>query len=158
DPQRCSLAGRSWIDSSSAFETRNGILGATTMKRWASLSLSAAAAAVAFGWVLAADRKDPDPTRFSEHLIADKYGYAYGVAAADLDGDGDIDLVSGDTTNNVLYWFENDGKGNFTRHIIQKDEPGWFERIAIGDLDGDGRPDVVVVKNLHGHIVWFRNK
>jgi hypothetical protein len=103
--------------------------------------------------------------QFSEHLIRDKYGYAYGIAAADLDGDGDIDLVSSDTTddktpqkeNGTLLWFENDGKGNFTQHVIAKNESGWFERVAIGDIDGDGRPDVAVVLNRAGSLVWFRN-
>jgi hypothetical protein len=94
---------------------------------------------------------------FTEHLIADKYGYAFGVAVADLDGDGDLDLTSCDTTNNNLYWFENDGRGTFTRHFIQQNETGWFERHAIGDMNGDKHPDVVVVKNLDGHLVWFEN-
>ena len=97
------------------------------------------------------------PARFTEHLIADGYGYAYGVAAADLDGDGDLDLTSCDTVNNALYWYENDGKGTFRRHFIQKDEGGWFERHVIGDINGDKHPDVVVVKNLNGHVVWFEN-
>jgi hypothetical protein len=79
------------------------------------------------------------------------------MAVADLDGDGDRDLVSSDAVAGSLSWFENDGRGRFTRRFIQKDEPGWFERNAVGDVDGDGRPDVVVVKNLHGDLVWFRN-
>ena len=107
------------------------------------------------GFLLSAD--PPAAVRFSEHLIQDGYGYAFGIAAADLDGDGDIDLTSVDTTNNAIYWFENDGKGNFKRHTIAKDETGWLERHAIGDIDGDGKPDVVCVKNLTGEIVWFRN-
>ncbi len=94
---------------------------------------------------------------FTEHLIADKYGYAFGVAAADLDGDGDLDLTSCDTRGDALYWYENDGRGAFHRHLIQQDEPGWFERHAVGDVNGDRLPDVVVVKNLHGHVVWFEN-
>ena len=99
----------------------------------------------------------PKTVRFSEHLIKDGYGYAFGIAAADLDGDGDIDLTSVDTVNNAMYWFENDGKGNFKRHVIAENETGWLERHAIGDIDGDGKPDVVCVKNLTGEIVWFRN-
>src|SRR5262245_57713202 len=84
---------------------------------------------------------------FTEKLIRDKYSYSYGIAAADLDGDGDLDLVSADATGEVLYWFENDGKGGFSARIIKKNEPGWFERNAVGDINGDGRPDVAVVKN-----------
>src|SRR3954454_17708317 len=81
---------------------------------------------------------DPAPVEFHQRLVRGGYGYAYGLAAADLDGDGDLDLVSSDTTADKLFWFENDGKGNFTPHLIQKDDPGWFERLAIGDIDGDG--------------------
>jgi hypothetical protein len=118
--------------------------------------------APAIGWFLAWPLLVPaadtaNPPRFSEHLIADKYGYAFAVEAADLDGDGDLDLTSCDTTNNALYWFENDGRGALKRHFIQKDEAGWFERHAVGDINGDKRPDVVVVKNLDGHLVWFEN-
>src|SRR6266508_2586090 len=126
----------------------------------------------AISWVLAviptllllgapATKEDRPTVRFSEHLIADKYGYAYGVAAADLDGDGNLDLTSvdvrGKPSMSSLFWFEHDGKGNFKRHVIARDEPGWFERHAIGDINGDGKPDVAVVNNRDGHLVWFAN-
>lgn len=101
--------------------------------------------------------KEPGALRFREHLIKDKYGYGYGIAAADLDGDGKLDLTSADTTNNVLYWFANDGKGNFTRHLIAEKEEGWLERHAVGDINGDGRLDVAIVKNQHSQLVWFEN-
>jgi hypothetical protein len=113
----------------------------------------------------AGSEKADEPVRFTEQLIRDKYGYAYGIAAADLDGDGDLDLVSSDTTddktpskdNGTLLWYENDGKGNFTPHVIAQKESGWFERLAVGDIDGDGHPDVVVVLNRAGGVVWFQN-
>src|SRR5262245_4210911 len=130
----------------------------TSMTRCPFVALVGLAAAVTlFGGLTAEEPAKTSAARFSEHLIADKYGYAYGVAAADLDGDGKLDLTSGDTTNNILYWYQNDGRGGFRRHIVQKDEPGWFERHAIGDINGDGKPDIVIVKNLDGHLVWFAN-
>ena len=33
------------------------------------------------------------PVRFSEHLLADKHRYTFGLAAVDVDGDGDLDLT-----------------------------------------------------------------
>jgi hypothetical protein len=94
---------------------------------------------------------------FTEHLLKDGYGYAFGVVAADLDKDGKLDLTSVDTVGNALYWFANDGTGKFTVHVIAKDEPGWLERHAVGDVNGDGHLDVVAVKNLARELVWFEN-
>ncbi len=96
--------------------------------------------------------------RFSEHLISDQYSYPYGIGAADLDGDGDLDLTSADCkSNDSIYWFENNGEGEFERHFIQKNDPVRLERHQIRDMNGDGHPDVVIVKNLNGHLLWFEN-
>jgi len=96
--------------------------------------------------------------RFSEHLIMDGFGYAYGIAVGDIDGDGHLDITAADADGRALYWFENDGKGNFTKQFIQRDHPKErLERHAIGDINGDGLPDVVIVENLTGDLYWFEN-
>ena len=103
----------------------------------------------------------PQAVWFSEHLVADNYGYTFGVAAADLDGDGDLDLTSPDIQGkkqfSTLFWFENDGKGRFTRRVIHDREPGWFERHVTADINRDGRPDIAIVNNQKGQLVWFAN-
>ena len=97
--------------------------------------------------------------RFSEHLIMSGYGYAFGLAVADLDKDGDLDLTSGDAERRCMYWFENDGKGSFSRHFVQAPSARerWLERHAIGDLNLDGTPDVAGVDNVNGRLLWFEN-
>ncbi|MDA0833647.1 MAG: VCBS repeat-containing protein [Planctomycetota bacterium] len=111
--------------------------------------------------------------------------YSFGIDAADLDGDGDLDLTGCDTRNFKLYWFENNGIGEFTEHLIEdgdrlqifgditgdaiaKATAGddvsnrWFktprlERLMNGDVDGDGCIDVVIVENLFGSVYWYKN-
>lgn len=101
---------------------------------------------------------DAGPLKFHEHLIMDGYTYPFGLAAADFDGDGDLDLSSADALpNNSLYWFENDGKGVFKKHFVQRDDPQRLERHAVGDIDKDGKLDIVIVKNLFGDLLWFQN-
>jgi hypothetical protein len=97
-------------------------------------------------------------TRFSEHLIMEGFGYAYGLAVADLDRDGHLDITAADADGRALYWFKNDGKGNFTRYFIQRDHPKpRLERHGIGDINGNGWLDVVIVENLTGDLYWFEN-
>jgi hypothetical protein len=103
---------------------------------------------------------DQSRIRFTENLIADQYGYTFGLAAADLDRDGDLDLTNADIrgkTTSTLYWFENNGRGDFQRRVIYSNEPGWFERHAVADINGDGRLDVAIVNNQKGQLVWFAN-
>jgi squalene-hopene/tetraprenyl-beta-curcumene cyclase len=100
------------------------------------------------------------PVRFSEHLLVGNLGYVFGVAAADLDGDGDLDLTSPDIrdkSHSTLFWYRNDGTGQFERLVIFKDESGWFERHAIADIDGNGTLDVAIINNQKGNVVWFAN-
>lgn len=103
----------------------------------------------------AAAEAEDAPIHFTEHLILDKYGYAYGIAAADIDRDGNLDLTTADAVDNDQG--TGDGKGNFKRYFIQKNEPKLFERHAVGDINGDGHLDVVVVKNLGNQLLWFEN-
>jgi len=64
----------------------------------------------------------PEHIRFSEHLVMGGFTYAHGISTVDLSGNGHLDLVAVDT-NVGLYWFENHGGGDFTRHIVHRQTP-----------------------------------
>ncbi len=68
------------------------------------------------------------------------------VGGGDLDNDGDLDLFACNGTDAVsvnarFYWFENDGKGNFTDHLIETDIQ-FCSGAAVLDPNGDGLPDL----------------
>lgn len=91
---------------------------------------------------------------FTEHLVWSGFSYAYGISTVDFTGNGALDLVTADK-NVGLYWFENDGKGNFTRHVIHQKTDEFLERHAIVDINGDGKPEIVIVDNINGSLLWF---
>lgn len=97
----------------------------------------------------------PEHIRFTEHLISNKFTYAYGISAADLTGNGSLDIIAGDTDSYCLYWFENDGQGNFKRHIVHYRHGEWIERHQVVDLNGDGQLEVVCIDNIGGAVHYL---
>jgi hypothetical protein len=93
----------------------------------------------------------------------ERYGIAIKTWVGDLDGDGDNDVVQAeaDHPDARVAWFENDGKGNWIRHMI-KDE-GFkqdFHSLIVADFDRDGDWDVfsgggpLSAENLHMSFIW----
>ena len=140
-------------------KNRNNFLNSLWLAGWGRLLLTGGA----FSVTLYAG----EPVRFSEHLLAGENTYTFGLAAVDIDGDGDLDLTYPDIfgtrgapdaqRESTLYWLENNGRGDFQRHVIYQNQHGWFERHATGDINGDRRPDVAIVDNLKGRLFWFAN-
>jgi len=85
---------------------------------------------------------------FRFHRIGDLPG-AYSPVGVDLDGKGLIDIVCVSGFNDwkdpqaaSLVVFKNDGKMNFTEHILAH-QPIQLISCAVGDFDGNGRPCIV---------------
>jgi hypothetical protein len=85
---------------------------------------------------------------FRYHRIADLPG-AYAPVGVDLEGRGVMDIVCVSGFNDwqnpeaaALVVFRNDGKMNFTLHVLAH-APIQLITCAAGDLDGSGRPSIV---------------
>jgi hypothetical protein len=93
------------------------------------------------------------------HSIATAVGSSVFVLAADIDGDLDNDVVTADSANATVAWYENKGTGLFgTAQIISNTAIGAFWHETV-DLDQDGDIDVVA---SHGAanpspIGWYEN-
>ncbi len=85
---------------------------------------------------------------FKYHRVGNLAG-AYAPVGIDINGDGVMDIVCTSAFNNwknpkaaSLVVFKNDGKQNFTMHILSH-EPIMQITCAAGDLDGSGLPSIV---------------
>ena len=54
-----------------------------------------------------------------------------------------------------LAWFENDGRGNFTTHIIGTDQAAYDIRAV--DMDRDGDLDLLIAGQASKNVVWCEN-
>jgi hypothetical protein len=93
----------------------------------------------------------------------DKYGVAVRSWLLDLDGDGDLDLVQteADARDARVAWFENDGRGRWTRHLIRdRGRQQDFHALIVADFDNDGDADVfsgtapLTAPGRHGCYIW----
>ena len=97
--------------------------------------------------------KGPD---FEKIMIDSELDRPHSLAASDIDGDGDIDFAScsaslvGETA-----WYENDGKGNFTKYIIDMRQSSYDTRLI--DMDDDGDLDILIGGQGSHNVVWYEN-
>ncbi len=75
----------------------------------------------------------------------------------DLDGDGDLDAATcGHYETGVVAWYENDGRANFTKHVIDVNQGSYDMRAE--DMDGDGDLDFIIAGHWSGNVVWYERK
>ena len=77
------------------------------------------------------------------------------LQVGDIDGDGDIDAATCAYVSRKAAWFENDGKGKFTTHIIHDDQAAYDIRLV--DMDADGDLDTLIAGQQIKNVVWYEN-
>jgi len=85
------------------------------------------------------------PWEFKRHVILELSG-AINVCVADFDGDGKPDLAAVLSQQwEEVYFFKNDGHGNFSTHRIwgSTNEDFGSSGISVADVNRDGRPDII---------------
>lgn len=92
---------------------------------------------------------------WKEHIIDSKIAAPHSADFGDIDGDGDIDLVCVGNKSTLAAWYENDGNGNFTRHVLSRNQMSYDAMIT--DLDGDGDKDILLAGQHSENVVWFEN-
>ena len=88
---------------------------------------------------------DPKSQTWNKHVVVTEYSLN-NLDVADMDRDGDSDIITcehkGPKGKQKLQIFENDGKGNFTEHIVDTGKESHLGAL-VADMDNDGDLDIV---------------
>jgi hypothetical protein len=80
------------------------------------------------------------------------------VTAFDLDEDGDLDILATSSVADSYLWYENDGSGSFTTHVIDSSSlSNEAYSIDAADFDDDGDMDIVGGANAGDALVVYAN-
>ena len=93
--------------------------------------------------------------KWREREIAPSLHGPHCLIVADMDGDGDPDAATCAKDDQIAAWFENDGHGKFTTHIVGRDQAAYDIRAV--DMDGDGDLDLLVAGQASRNVVWYAN-
>jgi len=96
-----------------------------------------------------------EATKWTIHDIHATLKEPHCLVVADFDGDGDPDAATCGYGDKEAWWFENNGKGRFTNHLLGRNQESYDIRAV--DLDNDGDLDVLIAGRGSNNIVWFEN-
>ena len=77
------------------------------------------------------------------------------LQVVDMDDDGDLDAATCAYGDQIAAWFENDGKGVFTTHIVARNQAAYDIRAI--DMDGDRDLDLLIAGQQSNNVVWCEN-
>ena len=77
------------------------------------------------------------------------------LVAVDMDGDGDTDAATCAFGSQEAAWYENDGRGNFLKHVVGREQEAYDIRAV--DMDRDGDLDLLVAGRGSRNVVWYEH-
>ena len=89
------------------------------------------------------------------HAIHETLKEPHAMIALDMDDDGDVDAAACAFGDAQAYWFENDGKGSFTNHLIAENQEAYDIRALDMDIDQD--IDILIAGRGSKNVVWYEN-
>jgi hypothetical protein len=90
-----------------------------------------------------------------EHVIHETLKEPHSLVVVDMDADGDLDAATCAYGDKKAMWFENDGRGRFTSHLVADDQAAYDIRAVDLDLDGD--LDLLIAGQLSKNVAWYEN-
>ena len=93
--------------------------------------------------------------KWAIHEINNDLQSPHCLQIGDIDNDGDLDAATCAYLSRKAAWFENDGQGKFTTHIIGADQAAYDIRLV--DMDNDNDLDVLIAGQQSKHVVWYEN-
>lgn len=93
-----------------------------------------------------------------QQILSNNVTGANSAAACDIDKDGDNDVLVTSLNDDQITWFENmDGKGNFGEKIIITDSINYPISGIAADIDGDDDLDIVYSSYDDKIVAWNEN-
>jgi len=89
------------------------------------------------------------------HDIDTEIEFPHSLTVADHDQDGDIDAATCGYGSERVIWYENDGNGNFSLHVLDKSQQSYDLRTV--DMDCDGDLDLLNAGLGTNNVTWYEN-
>ena len=89
------------------------------------------------------------------HDIDTELEFPHDLTVADHDQDGDLDAATCGYGSERVMWYENDGRGNFTSHILDSAQQSYDLRSV--DMDRDGDLDLLNAGRGTNNVAWYEN-
>jgi len=90
---------------------------------------------------------------WTEHTIDATIREPHCLTVADIDRDGDVDAATCAFGSTTTAWYENNGRGGFTTHILDTSQAAYDIRAL--DMEGDGDLDLLVAGQNSANVVWY---